>query len=160
MSENEYIVEKILDKRIEDGIVEYYIKWEGYDDIESTWEPMENLDNIQNLIAEFEAENRKKGTHSTHKASRVSKPQAVAQIANELARSRLTEEFPDDQVPESISTVKADNDVMYAFVNWQAGSDGTSPESCFVKTSILADRYPKMLIAFYERKIRFVNKKN
>uniref|UniRef100_A0AC34GLL4 Chromo domain-containing protein n=1 Tax=Panagrolaimus sp. ES5 TaxID=591445 RepID=A0AC34GLL4_9BILA len=41
--ENEYVVEKILDKRGHGKKVEYLIKWRGYDDpIENTWEPVEN----------------------------------------------------------------------------------------------------------------------
>jgi len=40
-----YEVEKILEKREEDGAIEYLIKWEGYDKEEdNTWEPKKNLD--------------------------------------------------------------------------------------------------------------------
>ena len=39
------IVEKILDKRTADnGGTEYLIKWKGYSDKDSTWEPQKNLD--------------------------------------------------------------------------------------------------------------------
>jgi hypothetical protein len=44
-SENEdYIVEKIVDIR-EYGKkgIEVYLKWEGYDDDQNTWEPLGNL---------------------------------------------------------------------------------------------------------------------
>lgn len=40
----EYVVERILDKRIRNGITEYYLSWEGYPSSENTWEPMSNLD--------------------------------------------------------------------------------------------------------------------
>ena len=53
--ENEYVVEKILDKRGHGKKVEYLIKWRGYDDPkENTWEPVENCD-CPDLIEEFEA---------------------------------------------------------------------------------------------------------
>merc|ERR1719203_2462828 len=38
-------VEKILDKRVEDGVTKYLIKWAGFDKEEdNTWEPKGNLD--------------------------------------------------------------------------------------------------------------------
>ncbi len=39
MLEDEYLVEKILDKKEVDGKLYYLVKWEGYEETESTWEP-------------------------------------------------------------------------------------------------------------------------
>merc|ERR1712135_65080 len=52
-AEEEYTVEKILDKRTRGGKTEYLIKWEGYPDSENTWEPDENLD-CPEIISAFE----------------------------------------------------------------------------------------------------------
>ena len=50
LSDNEYYVEEVLDKRIFNGKVEYLIKWEGWSQQDSTWEPIDNLQNIKNII--------------------------------------------------------------------------------------------------------------
>ena len=50
--EVEYEVEAVLDKRILNGVTQYFVKWENYE--ETTWEPVDNLVNITDLIDEFE----------------------------------------------------------------------------------------------------------
>ena len=45
MSDEEYEVEKVLDKRVKKGQVEYLVKWKNYDDPDdNTWEPIGNLE--------------------------------------------------------------------------------------------------------------------
>ncbi|EDW13952.1 heterochromatin protein 1 [Drosophila mojavensis] len=55
----EYIVEKILDRRIHLGELEYFVKWQNFPDEDNTWELSKFLD-CHSLIAQFESQRAKK----------------------------------------------------------------------------------------------------
>ncbi|RWS13632.1 chromobox protein 1-like protein [Dinothrombium tinctorium] len=57
--EEEYVVEKILEKRKRNGRIEYLIKWQGWPDEDNTWEPEEHL-SCPDLVREFEEKQRRK----------------------------------------------------------------------------------------------------
>lgn len=57
LKEKEWSVERILDKRINNGKVEYLLKWQEYDDEYNSWEPITNLSCID-LIEEYEFKQR------------------------------------------------------------------------------------------------------
>jgi len=56
--EEEYEIEKILNKRKFRGKNRYLVQWRGYTVEENTWEPRENLGNAQELVDRFEKEYR------------------------------------------------------------------------------------------------------
>jgi len=56
--EEEFKVEKILNKRTVRGKEKFLVRWKGYTAEEDTWENRENLENTKGLVEEFEREYR------------------------------------------------------------------------------------------------------
>jgi len=54
--EEEFEMEKILNKRIIRGKEKFLVYWKGYTVEEDTWEGRENLRNTEELVKEFEKE--------------------------------------------------------------------------------------------------------
>jgi len=54
--EEEFKVEKILNKRTVKGKEKFLVRWKGYTVEEDTWENRENLENAKELVEEFERE--------------------------------------------------------------------------------------------------------
>ena len=54
-SEEEYVVEEILDSRMFRRKLQYLVKWEGYGVENNSWEYSENLNNAAELVADFHA---------------------------------------------------------------------------------------------------------
>lgn len=59
-------MEKILDRRILNGGIQYFLKWVGYPDEENSWEPEGNLD-CEDLVKEFESLEKKKRQEEKNK---------------------------------------------------------------------------------------------
>ena len=51
----EFEVESILAKRGDGRSARYLVKWRGYPDYESTWEPASSLKSARDAVAAFEA---------------------------------------------------------------------------------------------------------
>jgi hypothetical protein len=47
-------VERICGKKIIDGVAKYFVKWLNWEENTNTWEPLENLKNVIDLVITYE----------------------------------------------------------------------------------------------------------
>ncbi|XP_026757021.1 chromobox protein homolog 1-like [Galleria mellonella] len=167
-SEEEYVVEKVLDKRTVKGKVQYLLKWKGYKEEESTWEPEENLD-CEELIKTFE-DNRKEKEKSKKSEDRGKK--RVRESSEETSgtgrKGRATsvssveehkdkKERKDDKsksgfdkglkAEKIIGASDATGELMF-LIKW-ADSD----EAELVPAKVANIKCPQQVIAFYEERL-------
>ncbi|KAK7351947.1 hypothetical protein VNO77_11738 [Canavalia gladiata] len=65
-----YEIETIRRKRVRKGEVQYLIKWRGWPETANTWEPLENLQSVPDLVDAFE-DSLKSGKHRRRKRKHV-----------------------------------------------------------------------------------------
>lgn len=54
-SDEHYIVEKIIQKKRIGKKTLYLVQWEGFGESDATWEPLNNLKNIKDMVKEFDS---------------------------------------------------------------------------------------------------------
>lgn len=175
LSSDEYYVEKVLDKKIIDDEQRYLIKWEGWPMESSTWEPIENLGNIKNLIDEFEKTRKDKSPGNILKNEKfedIKKSMNSYQIPKKKLNSndnKFNRDIKQEtgimldigiNVPQEIISCKNHPEhKILCLVKFKERNDGTTISDAYVPSFILKMVSPKILIKFYESKIQFVNKK-
>lgn len=148
--EEEFSVEKVLDRRVRNGKVEYYLKWKGYANDDNTWEPEENLD-CPDLISDFEDARKKR--EQVKKEDRKRKSSAPAED-KKPAKKKQTDE---DKKPQGfdrgleaeriIGATDSSGELMF-LMKWK-GTD----EADLVPAKKANIACPQVVIQFYEERL-------
>ncbi len=177
---NYFEVEKILSKRTKPK-VEYLVKWDGWDYQDATWEPIENLLGVLEMVDEYEnSKNSKKEKTSQNKflsKKRKEEPieltsdeeslysqEEVEEIENIKNKKSEKKEKRDKEVKlyidekdkaEKIKSAKEIDGKIAVLVEFKIGKNGR--KTSWVFTDVLANTYPKLLIKYYEKNLKFKN---
>jgi len=151
--EEEYSVEKVLDKRIRSGVVEYFLKWKGYGEEDNTWEPEANLD-CPELIEAFEV--KRKEEDQKKEENKKKKRQSTAP-AEEPAKKKSKKPVEEDNRPRGfdrgldaekiIGATDSSGELMF-LMKWR-GTD----EADLVPARQANTRCPQVVIKFYEERL-------
>ncbi|MBN3297984.1 CBX3 protein, partial [Amia calva] len=145
----EFVVEKVIDRRVVNGKVEYYLKWKGFTDADNTWEPEENLD-CPELIDAFlasqkttvekpDSNKRKSASESESEESKAKKKKEASDKPRGFARNLDPERI--------IGATDSSGELMF-LMKWKE-----SDEADLVPAKEANVKCPQVVIAFYEERL-------
>ncbi|KAG5673130.1 hypothetical protein PVAND_003203 [Polypedilum vanderplanki] len=144
-TQEEYFVEKILQKRVIDGSVEYYLKWEGYSNADNTWEKEENL-NCPEKVAEFEERIRQKEPASKKRKRDDSLTAASPNTSKK--KTKGTDGFDRGLDPEKIIGATEREKKLMFLMKWK-----NTDEADLVYAEEANVICPQIVIKFYEERL-------
>jgi chromobox protein 1 len=158
--EEEFVVEKILEKRLVHGKTEYLLKWKGYGDDDNTWEPEENL-GCPELIAEFERvyklkEEQKAASKAKKRGSdapvdkedrKENKNKKSKTVAKEPPRVEQTGFDRGLQADKIIGATDSSGELMF-LMKWK-----DTDEADLVPARQANVKCPQVVISFYEERL-------
>ncbi|XP_055449538.1 chromobox protein homolog 1-like [Psammomys obesus] len=152
--EEDYVVEKVLDRRVVRGKVEYLLKWKGLSEDDNTWEPKENLD-CPDLIAEF-LQSQKTAREIDKSEGGKLKADSDTEDKGEESKPKKKEEpetprgFAQSLEPEQIIGVTDSSEELMLPVKRKI-----SDEADLVPAQEANVKCPQFVIPFYEERLRW-----
>ncbi|KAJ8258993.1 hypothetical protein COCON_G00180050 [Conger conger] len=160
--EEEYVVEKVLDRRVVKGRVEYFLKWKGFSEKHNTWEPEKNL-GCPELIGAFMKTYKKGGdgdgaqansaASSEGRSSGTKRKNSIDEEEGMKPKKKKEDEliacgFERGLEPEKIiGATDSCGDLMF-LMKWK---DSDEADLVLAKEANL--KCPQIVIAFYEERL-------
>ena len=153
---NYYTVEEVIGRRKKKGKYEYLIKWKDYSINESTWEPMDNLYFIKELIDEYdksyETKNSKKKKKGEKKEINKSKKKMI--LSNQETKNNNFPFYMVDKSIVKIDGIRDEKGILYAFV--EIKQDDGIIQRDKIEIEELKMNNPWLLIDYYESRAKFI----
>ncbi|XP_062894875.1 chromobox protein homolog 5-like [Mobula hypostoma] len=152
--EEEYVVERVLDRRVVRGRVEFLLKWKGFSEADNTWEPEKNLD-CPELIGEFLKTYSKGKENGAGSQDRPDKRKSAIINGIEELRTKKRKEnedcvrgFDRGLEPEKIIGATDSCGELMFLMKWK-----DSDEADLVLAKEANVKCPQIVIAFYEERL-------
>jgi len=146
--EEEYSVEKVVDKRVgRNGKVEYLLKWKGYGDEDNTWEPKDNLD-CEDLIEIYEKKRKEKGDKKKEAEKRKSGAVDSSSKKKKGGDDDKPRGFDRSLDPERIIGATDSSGELMFLIKWKG-----SVEADLVPAREANTKCPQTVIKFYEERL-------
>ncbi|XP_061838465.1 chromobox protein homolog 3a [Nerophis lumbriciformis] len=142
----EFVVEKVLDQRIANGKVEFFLKWKGFTEADNTWEPEDNLD-CPELINGF-LESQKNITENPASLKRKASTDEPEMDAKKKAASDKPRGFARNLEPERIIGATDSSGELMFLMKWK-----DSDEADLVPAREANTKCPQVVISFYEERL-------
>ncbi|KAM3843140.1 chromobox protein homolog 3-like [Diretmus argenteus] len=142
----EYAVEKVLDQRLVNGKVEFFLKWKGITEADNTWEKEENLDCPELISAFLEAQKNVK-----EKPAPVKRKSSTDEPQTEAKKKDVTEQprgFARNLEPERIIGATDISGELRLLMKWK-----DSDVADLVPAREANTRCPQVVISYYEERL-------
>lgn len=155
MAKNGDDVDRILEKRLKAGKIEYKVKWIGFGEDDATWEPIDKM-KCPGKIAEFEAKeltandeevSRKATTSSRSKKKRGS--HRTPQIDEDIDYSSEEFRLLSEERPKRVSGLCKIDGIIYAFLEFSGN------KKKLVSIHVASKYCPTTVCDFLEKKLVF-----
>jgi len=148
----EFVVEKVMDQRIVNGKVEFFLKWKGFTDADNTWEPEDNLDCPELISAFLEAQkNVVEKPESSKRKSSTDEPETDDASKGKKKKEMVVEKprgFARKLDPERIIGATDSSGELMFLMKWK-----DSDEADLVPAREANTRCPQVVISFYEERL-------
>jgi hypothetical protein len=136
----EWIVEKIIDKKVRVGQVFYLVKWLNYPDNNCTWEPEAKLVNLKEFVRDYEDDCRSGKSKNEERKNWKNKSRFFPPEGN-LITDR----------PQDIEKVKLKENSLYVKISWCPRVSGITPRKSLFRYEEIRAKFPNLLIDFFEK---------
>ncbi|XP_056136837.1 chromobox protein homolog 3-like [Lampris incognitus] len=141
-----FVVGKVLDQRIVNGKVEFFLRWKGFTEADNIWEPEETLD-CPELIPAFLASQK----NVTEKPSPVKQKASTDELDTDAIKKNVTEKprgFDRNLEPERIIGATDSSGELMFLMMWK-----DSDEADLVPAREANTGCPQVVISFYEERL-------